>query len=155
MHLAGARPKSTNITRLVGSGDRMRRTITLLCLAAAVGIGAAGALSQTPPRATQTPHQTTDLSGDPTREVMVYGNLFPPGAGNPFHSHHGDQWAVVQEGELTYLVRGEAPKTLKAGDSVYTPRGTIHRVHNATDKPARTVEIQISDKGKPRIEIVP
>ncbi len=43
---------------------------------------------------------------------------------------------------------------LKVGESVYIPRGTIHRNQNLTDKPARTVELVILDKDKPGLEVV-
>jgi quercetin dioxygenase-like cupin family protein len=61
----------------------------------------------------------------------------PPGSGNQFHRHPGDQWTAIQEGEITFTVKGQAPVVLKAGDSNYVPRGTIHRQQNLTDKPAR------------------
>ncbi len=78
----------------------------------------------------------------------------PPGASNEFHRHNGDQWAAVQEGEVTFTIKGQAPRTLKAGDSVYIPRGTIHRNQNLTDKPARSIELVIIDKDKPQAEAV-
>jgi quercetin dioxygenase-like cupin family protein len=135
----------------------MHKALMSLGIAAIFGIAAATAHAQTdaPPRAQQTPYQTTDLAGDPTRQVMLYSNVFSPGAGNPFHTHNGDQWVIVQEGELVYTIKGQEPRLLKAGDSVYTPRGTVHRSQNLGDKPARTLELLISDKGKPRIETAP
>jgi quercetin dioxygenase-like cupin family protein len=72
----------------------------------------------------------------------------PPGAGNEFHRHPGDQWTAVQEGEVTFTVRGQPPVVLKAGDSNYVPRGTIHRQQNLSDKPARYIVTNIFDKGK-------
>jgi quercetin dioxygenase-like cupin family protein len=78
----------------------------------------------------------------------------PPGAGNQFHRHPGDQCTAVQEGEVTFNIRGQPPKVLKAGDSNYVPRGTIHRQQNLSDKPARYIEMRIFDKGKPPSEEV-
>ena len=43
---------------------------------------------------------------------------------------------------------------LKAGDSIYVPRGTIHRNQNLTDKPARAINLNIMDKDKPQTEQV-
>jgi quercetin dioxygenase-like cupin family protein len=60
----------------------------------------------------------------------------------------------VQEGEVTFTIKGQAPRTLKAGDSVYIPRGTVHRNQNLTDKPARSIELVIIDKDKPQAEAV-
>jgi quercetin dioxygenase-like cupin family protein len=97
---------------------------------------------------------TTPLEKDPTREVGMQSVTMPPGAGNQFHRHPGDQWTAVQEGEVTFTVKGQPPQVLKAGDSNYVPRGTIHRQQNLTDKPARYIEMRIFDKGKPASEQV-
>jgi hypothetical protein len=40
------------------------------------------------------------------------------------------------------------------GDFAYIPRGTVHRNQNMTDKPARTIELNIIDKDKPLLEPV-
>jgi quercetin dioxygenase-like cupin family protein len=69
-----------------------------------------------------------------------------------FHRHPGDQWSAAQEGEVTFTIKGQAPRILKVGDSVYIPRGTVHRNQNLTDKPARSIEVNIFDKDKPGLE---
>ena len=43
---------------------------------------------------------------------------------------------------------------LKPGDSIYVPRGTVHRNQNLTDKPARAINLNIMDKDKPQTEVV-
>jgi quercetin dioxygenase-like cupin family protein len=95
------------------------------------------------------------LEKDPTRQVRLQSVVIPPGAGNRFHRHPGDQWWAVQEGEVVYTVKGQAPRVLKPGDYVYVPRGTIHRNQNMTDKPVRSIELNITDKDKPQTEQVP
>jgi mannose-6-phosphate isomerase-like protein (cupin superfamily) len=60
----------------------------------------------------------------------------------------------VQEGEATFTVKGEAPRILKAGESVYVPRGTVHRNQNLSNKPVRSIELNITDKDKPQTEPV-
>jgi len=97
---------------------------------------------------------TTPLEKDPAREVGMQTVTMPPGAGNQFHRHPGDQWTAVQEGEVTFTVKGQPPQVLKAGDSNYVPRGTIHRQQNLSDKPARYIEMRIFDKDKPAAEQV-
>jgi quercetin dioxygenase-like cupin family protein len=79
----------------------------------------------------------------------------PPGAGNEFHRHSGDQWTAVQEGEVTFTIKGQSPAVLKAGESNYVARGIVHRQQNLSDKPARYIVINIFDKGKPAAEAVP
>ena len=94
------------------------------------------------------------LEKDPTREVGLQTVTMPPGAGNNFHRHPGDQWTAVQEGEVTFTIKGEPPQVLKAGDWNYVPRGTVHRQQNLSGKPSRYIEMRIFDKGKPASEDV-
>jgi quercetin dioxygenase-like cupin family protein len=113
------------------------------------------ALAQGPvPRFENNRYFTTPLEKDPTREVGMQSVTAPPGSGNEFHRHPGDQWTAVQEGEITFTVKGQPPMVLKAGDSNYVPRGTIHRQQNLSDKPARYIEMRIFDKDKPAAERV-
>ena len=94
------------------------------------------------------------LENDPTREVGRQSVTMPPGSGNQFHRHPGEQWTAVQEGEVTFTIKGQPPQVLKAGDHNHVPRGTIHRQQNLTDKPARYIEMRIFDKDKPASEAV-
>ena len=121
---------------------------------AATGMLAAAAWSQNTPAFQNHRYFATPLEKDPTREVGMQSVTMPAGAGNQFHRHPGDQWTAVQEGEVTFTVKGEPPKVLKPGESNYVPRGTIHRQQNLTDKPARYIEMRIFDKDKPAAEQV-
>jgi quercetin dioxygenase-like cupin family protein len=125
----------------------------------ATGMVAAAAWSQTPaPAPAPNPNVkiyfTNPLEKDDSRIVRLQSITIPAHEGNNFHRHPGDQWSAVQEGEVTLTVQGQAPRTLKVGDSAYIPRGTIHRNQNLTDKPARTIELNIVDKDKPLLEPV-
>jgi quercetin dioxygenase-like cupin family protein len=129
----------------------------LIVPAALVAIGAAGgfAWSQAPaPNPNVNVYYTTPLEHDGSRFVRLQSITIPPKEGNNFHRHPGDQWSAVQEGEVTFTIKGQPPRTLKVGDSVYIPRGTVHRNQNLTDKPARTIELNIMDKDKPLLEPV-
>jgi len=101
------------------------------------------------------PYFQMPLEKDPSRQVRLQNVVIPPGAGNQFHRHPGDQWWAVQEGEVTFTVKGQPPRVLKPGDYVYVPRGTIHRNQNLTNRPARSIELNITDKDKPQTEQVP
>jgi quercetin dioxygenase-like cupin family protein len=99
---------------------------------------------------------TTPLENDPSRDVRLQMQLHLPGRqGNGFHTHNGDQWEVVVEGEITYTVRGQEPKVLKTGEFVYIPRGTVHRNENKSNAPTRTIELLVVDKGKPQANPAP
>ena len=133
----------------------MARLIAVSAIVLAVGF-IAPALAQ--PAAPQTQNKryfTMPLEKDPTREVGLQSVTMPPGGGNEFHRHPGDQWTAIQEGEITFTVKGKPPQVLRAGDSNYVPRGTVHRQQNLSDKPARYIEMRIFDKGKPASEPVP
>jgi quercetin dioxygenase-like cupin family protein len=123
----------------------------------AAGLAAGAAWSQAPERGPAfqaTRYFLGPLEKDPSRVVRLQSVVIPPGAGNQFHRHPGDQWWAVQEGEATFTVKGEAPRILKAGESVYVPRGTVHRNQNLSNKPVRSIELNITDKDKPQTEPV-
>jgi quercetin dioxygenase-like cupin family protein len=94
------------------------------------------------------------LEKDPSRIVRLQTVVIPPGAANQFHRHPGDQWWAVQEGEVTYTIKGQPPRTMRPGDWVYVPRGTIHRNQNVSKAPARSIELNITDKDAPQTEVV-
>jgi quercetin dioxygenase-like cupin family protein len=125
----------------------------------AFGIVGGAALSQqaTPPASgfQAKPYFQMPLEKDPSRVVRLQSVVIPPGAGNQFHRHPGDQWWAVQDGEVTYTVKGQPPRLVKAGEFVYVPRGTIHRNQNLSKLPARSIELNITDKDQPQTEQVP
>jgi quercetin dioxygenase-like cupin family protein len=100
------------------------------------------------------PHIKSPLEGDPTKEVWLCQILVPAKKGDEFHRHPGDRWVTVLEGELVFTIKGGEARTLKDGESLYIPRGTIYRNENLSDKVARTVEFLILDKGKPQTEVI-
>jgi len=120
------------------------------CAAAAWSYAAEGGGAGFQPK----PYFVMPLEKDPSRQVRMQNVVIPAGAGNQFHRHPGDQWWAVQEGEVTYTIKGQPPRVLKPGDFVYVPRGTIHRNQNLTNRPARSVELNITDKDKPQTEQV-
>src|SRR5580700_2669989 len=119
--------------------DSMNKLIVPAVIVATsiMGVAAWSQTPQRPPGFQPKAYFQVPLEKDPSRVVRLQSVVLPPGAANQFHRHPGDQWWAVQEGEVTYTVKGEAPRILKAGESVYVPRGTIHRNQNLTDKPAR------------------
>ena len=106
------------------------------------------------PRFQPKPYFEMPLEKDATRQVRLQSVIIPAGAANQFHRHPGDQWWAVQEGEVTYTVKGQPPRVLKPGDFVYIPRGTVHRNQNVSANPARAIELNITDKDKPQTEQV-
>jgi quercetin dioxygenase-like cupin family protein len=133
----------------------MRKSMLAVALMTAAGVLATPASAQTSTSPTGPAFSwrffTTALEKDPTRDVRMQMQLHLPNReGNAYHTHNGDQWEVVIEGEITFTVRGQAPKVLKAGEFVYIPRGTVHRNENKSNAPTRTIELLIMDKDKPQ-----
>jgi len=133
--------------------------LTIPAVIVATGMVAAAAWSQTPQQGGGSGFQpkayfVMPLEKDPSRQVRLQSVIIPAGAGNQFHRHPGEQWWAVQEGEVTYTVRGQAPRVLKPGEFVYVPRGTIHRNQNLSNSPARAIELNITDKDVPQTEPV-
>jgi quercetin dioxygenase-like cupin family protein len=138
----------------------MRRSIMMIAVTLVAGSFATAASAQAPGAASGPAYSkkffTTALEKDPSRVVQMQMQLHLPNRpGNGFHTHNGDQWEAVIEGEINYTVKGQPPQVLKVGDSVYIPRGTIHRNENKSNAPARTVELLIMDKDKPQNNPVP
>ena len=132
----------------------MRKILISAVVLGTVAAAAAVAWSQTPPANNVKVYYETPLEGDAAKVVRLQSVTIPAGGGNNFHRHPGDQWAAIQEGEVTLTIKGQPPRLLKAGDSVHIPRGTVHRNQNMSDKPARSIELNIMDKGKPQVEAV-
>ena len=136
------------------------KSILTLSLAAAAGMIATATSAQTSTSPTGPAFSqrffTTALANDPSRDVQMQMQLHLPNRpGNGFHSHNGDQWEVVLDGEITFTAKGQEPRVLKAGESVYIPRGTVHRNENKSNAPTRTIELLVKDKDKPQSVAAP
>jgi quercetin dioxygenase-like cupin family protein len=134
----------------------MQKTAMSAVVIGAAFMVTATAFTQTPPaRTPPLQYIVTPLEGDATREVRLQSITLPPGGGNTFHRHPGDQWVTIQEGEILFTIKGQPPRVMKVGEAIHIPRGVVHRNQNVSDKPARTVELVIVDKDKPRTEQAP
>ncbi len=97
----------------------------------------------------------TDLlkhdSAVPGREVVEVRVEVDPGHDVPRHTHPGDEVLYVVEGTLAYLPDGKAPVTLKAGQSVFIPAGTVHAARNPGTVAGTGIATYFVEKGKPLI----
>ena len=89
--------------------------------------------------------------GVPGREVVQVRVVFAPGAVAPEHSHPGEEIAYVIEGLLEYRLEGKPPVTLKAGEALFIPAGTIHSAANVGGGNAAELATYIVEKGKPLV----
>ena len=76
---------------------------------------------------------------------------FAPGVAFPPHSHPGEEIVYVIEGLLEYQVDGKPPVTLKAGEVLFVPAGTVHAAKNVGSSNAAELATYIVEKGKPLV----
>lgn len=80
------------------------------------------------------------------RFALVEHPIAPRGLACPIHTHsREDEYSFILEGEWGFLL-GETVVYGRPGDLVYKPRDIPHAFWNATDEPARLLEI-ISPSG--------
>ena len=109
-------------------------------------------------QAQQSGIKRTDLQqhdlGIPGREVVQVRVDIGPGVVAPKHSHPGEEIIYVIEGSLEYQVEGKPPVTLKAGEVLFIPYGTVHAAKNVGNDNAAELATYIVEKGKPLVTLV-
>jgi mannose-6-phosphate isomerase-like protein (cupin superfamily) len=74
---------------------------------------------------------------DTGRRLCLLESLSPGASGTPIHMHaEEDETFYVLEGELQVWRAGE-PRTLRAGEAAFLPRGVPHQIANTSGQPAR------------------
>ena|SRR5947209_5112034 len=91
------------------------------------------------------------LPNTANQEVAVYETVYEPGGINPRHLHPAAITFHVLSGSGIWQEEGKPPVTLKAGDSLFVPAGTIHSHWNpsSTDR-LRFLEFIVAEKEKGR-----
>jgi quercetin dioxygenase-like cupin family protein len=97
--------------------------------------------------------QRHDLSA-PRREAIQVRVEIAPGVSFPKHTHPGEEIIYVLEGSLEYQVENKAPVTLKAGDVLFIPAGTIHAAKNVGKGNGAELATYVVEKGKPLVTVV-
>jgi quercetin dioxygenase-like cupin family protein len=105
------------------------------------------------PQSKRTDLQRHDISS-PGREVVQVRVEFDPGYVAPRHTHFGEEIIYVLEGELEYYIEGRSPVTVRPGDVLFVPAGTIHSVKNIGRGNGAELATYIVEKGKPLITLV-
>lgn len=107
--------------------------------------------------AQQTGIKRTDLQRHdlsiPGREMVQVRVDFDPGAAFGKHSHPGEEIVNVLEGTLEYEIEGKPSVTLKAGEVLFIPAGTIHAAKNVGTKKGSELATYIVEKGKPLLTL--
>jgi quercetin dioxygenase-like cupin family protein len=132
----------------------MKRTriIAIAALLAATGLALQMAQAQQV-GARRIDLQRHDLSV-PGREVIQVIVELEPGTTAPRHSHPGEEIIYVLEGTWEYTLEGKPPVTLKAGDVLFIPAGTIHAARNVGTGRGAELATYIVERGKPLLAVV-
>lgn len=82
-------------------------------------------------------------------DASIVEVTIPPGPGTPLHRHSGFVLGYVLAGEFQFGIKGEAARTLRAGEAFFEPPGALHTVSASAhpDRPARILAIIIGGKG--------
>jgi quercetin dioxygenase-like cupin family protein len=97
--------------------------------------------------------QRHDLSV-PGREAVQVRVDLERGVAFGKHTHPGEEIIYVLQGPLEYQVAGKPPVTLKAGDVLFIPAGTVHAAKNVGSTTASELATYIVEKGKPLLTLV-
>jgi len=100
---------------------------------------------------------TRDLIGAPGKEVLMITVKYLAGAASLPHRHDAQVFVYVLEGEVTMQLQGQAPVTLRPGQTFYEGPNDIHEVSaNASQTaPAKILVFMLKDKAKPASRAVP
>ena len=132
----------------------MKRTVVMLAVTLVVGI-AVGMVASQGLMAQQAPVKRTmlqqkDIEGVAGREAVMYIAEVIPGGVAGRHFHPGPELGYVLEGSFILEPDGQAPVTLKKGDSFHNPAKVVHNAKNAsTTEPAKILVFLIGEKGAP------
>jgi quercetin dioxygenase-like cupin family protein len=105
------------------------------------------------PGTKRTDLQRHDLSA-PGRELIQARVELDPGVASSRHWHPGEEIIYVLEGTLEYQVEGKPPVTVKAGDVLFIPAGTIHAAKNVGSGNGAELATYVVEKGKPLLVVV-
>jgi quercetin dioxygenase-like cupin family protein len=131
-----------------------RCLVTVLCAFAAGNALAQASATPKPPMFSSKPVQSSPVTGDPSKEILLLAVSIAPTGAVPTHVHPGDCVGSVVEGSVELIVEGKEPRRLSAGDSYANPRGTVHSFRNTGDGPARLLNTLVVDKGAPPVQPV-
>jgi quercetin dioxygenase-like cupin family protein len=128
------------------------RSMALAALIVASGLTLPPAQAQQP-GVKRTDLQRRDLSA-PGREAVQVRVDLASGVAFGKHTHPGEEIIYVLAGTLEYQIEDKPPVTLKAGDVLFIPAGTVHSAKNVGSGTGSELATYIVEKGKPLLTLV-
>lgn len=88
----------------------------------------------------------TVVAADNVVGVVIYQ---ASGTVNDRHCHNYDEWWIVMEGEIDWVIEGreDRPVEAKAGDFVFVPALTFHQIYPKGDGPSVRVGMALPGHG--------
>lgn len=80
-------------------------------------------------------------------EIVVSHVEVTPDAAPPDHYHPGEEFAYVQSGEVSLLIKGQPEQTFKAGEACVVPPRAVHTIR--AKEPTTLVVFRVHDHGAP------
>jgi len=135
---------------------KLAHILTPLALMTAIAVFTTNTVTraQEAPKLKVTPLQKEALTGQSDKEVLTLIVEWPPGSGTGLHTHPGDEYTTVLEGEVVGRKEGAEAKTYTAGQSYHNEPGVVHEATNKGSAPAKTFNVFVIEKGKPVSEPV-
>lgn len=128
----------------------MQRTMVMLTIALVVGITIGMIENQVVFAQQRSVLSKTDLAGIEGKEAVVLTVEGAPGLVGGKHYHPGHEFVYVLEGSLTIEVEGNAPVTIKAGETFHIPAKVVHRGKNPSPTiPFKVLTFGVFEKGQP------
>ena len=93
--------------------------------------------------------QRTSVSDHPDLEAITIRAVFAPGGTTGWHTHPGDEYAVVLKGGLELRSLDRETRTVRADSAYHNARGFVHETVNTTGAPAAITATFIIEKGQP------
>src|SRR4051812_3146788 len=128
------------------------KTTCVLAVALIGGSVAQNVANSQQPEVTRTNLLQHDFS-EPGREVIQVRVDLANGVAFPLHSHPGEEIAYGIEGLLEYSLEGRLPLTLKLGETLFIPAGTIHSAKNVGSGNAAELATYLVEKGRPLVSL--
>jgi quercetin dioxygenase-like cupin family protein len=133
---------------MMAGGGYVMLNALIVRVALVVVVVTLGAVSPQQHGVKRTELQRYDLSV-PGREVIQVRVDLDRGVTFPMHSHPGEEIIYVLEGTWEYEVEGKGAVTLKVGDVLFIPAGTLHGAKNVGSGRGSELATYIVEKGKP------
>ncbi len=157
-----AKRSSSSAAKVAGDGSQTRelnmttmKNLQIVAMAALVAERRSGAVWRAGAAERGHAHRPAAARSQRTRTRGHPGPRRPrPRRGVGKHTHPGEEVIYVLEGTLEYQIEDKPPVTLKAGDVLFIPAGTVHSARNPGSVTGSELATYIVEKGKPLLTLV-